>query len=304
METIEGVYLPLVTPFHDGAVDLESLRRLVKHYADAGLAGLVLLGTTGESPTVEPDEQRAIVNAVKEAVAGEAVVKGMQAGHLPIYVGVSGNSTRHVAKTIASFESLGADGYLVTTPYYNRPGTDGLIEHFATVARETDRTIIVYNIPYRTGVNLSNDALIELATSVPNIRAVKDSSGDITQSLDLLNRAPDGLAVLTGEDHLFFTSVANGAAGGILASSHLATRTFTEIAEAMGKEELTRAHAAWRSISPMIPVLFRESNPMPLKYCLWRLGLLRSPECRLPLTRVSDGLAKTLDRIVARLPVE
>lgn len=297
METIEGVYLPLVTPFHDGAVDLESLRRLVRHYADTGLAGLVLLGTTGESPTVEPDEQRTIVTAVKEAAAGEG------AGHLPIYVGVSGNSTRHVAKTLASFESLAADGYLVTTPYYNRPGTDGLIEHFTTVARETERTIIIYNIPYRTGVNLSNDALIELATSVPNIRAVKDSSGDITQSLDLLNRAPDGLAVLTGEDHLFFTSVANGAAGGILASSHLATRTFTEIAEAMGKEELVRARAAWHGISPMIPTLFRESNPMPLKYCLWRLGLLRSPECRLPLTHVSDGLAKTLDGIVARLPV-
>lgn len=239
METIEGVYLPLVTPFHDGAVDLESLRRLVGHYADAGLAGLVLLGTTGESPTVEPDEQRAIVTAVREAVAAET-----GAGHLPVYVGVSGNSTRHVAKSIASFESLAADGYLVTTPYYNRPGSDGLIEHFRTVAHETERTIIVYNIPYRTGVNLSNDALFELATSVPNIRAVKDSSGDITQSLDLLNRAPGGLAVLTGEDNLFLTSIANGAAGGILASAHLATRTFTEIAEAMGKEELVRARAA------------------------------------------------------------
>jgi 4-hydroxy-tetrahydrodipicolinate synthase len=297
METIEGVYLPLVTPFHEGAVDLESLRRLVGHYAGSGLAGLVLLGTTGESPTVEPDEQRTVVSTVKEAVVNETGT-----GNLPIYVGVSGNSTRHVVKAIASFESLAADGYLVTTPYYNRPGTDGLIEHFTTVARETERTIIVYNIPYRTGVNLPNDALIELAASVPNIRAVKDSSGDIMQSLNLLNRAPDGFAVLTGEDHLFFTSIANGAAGGILASAHLATRTFTEIAEAMGKAELLRARAAWRSISPMIPTLFRESNPMPLKYCLWRLGLLRSPECRLPLTHVSDGLARTLDEIVARLP--
>jgi 4-hydroxy-tetrahydrodipicolinate synthase len=292
MDNMEGVYLPLVTPFYDGAVDEESLRRLVEHYAALGLAGLVLLGTTAESPTVEPDEQRAIVATVTE----------LAAGRFPVYVGVSGNSTRHVAKGIASYESLDVDGYLVVTPYYNRPGVDGLVEHFTTVARETERTIIVYNVPYRTGVNLPNDALFEIVASAPNVRAVKDSTGDITQSLDLLRRAPDGLAVLTGEDNLFFTSLANGAAGGILASAHLATRTFVEVAEAMAKAELLRARAGWRTVSTMIPTLFGESNPMPIKYCLWRLGLLRSPECRLPLTHVSDGLAATLDELVARLP--
>lgn len=292
MDKMEGVYLPLVTPFFDGAVDEESLRRLVEHYTALGLAGLVLLGTTAESPTVEPDEQRAII----------ATVTDVAAGRFPVYVGVSGNSTRHVAKGIASYESLGVDGYLVVTPYYNRPGVDGLVEHFKTVARETERTVIVYNVPYRTGVNLPNDALFEIVASAPNVRAVKDSTGNITQSLDLLHRAPDGLAVLTGEDNLFFTSLANGAAGGILASAHLATRTFVDVAEAMAKEELLRARAAWRTVSPMIPTLFGESNPMPIKYCLWRLGLLRSPECRLPLTRVSDGLAATLDELVTRLP--
>ncbi|MEV0729724.1 4-hydroxy-tetrahydrodipicolinate synthase [Polymorphospora sp. NPDC051019] len=291
MTKLEGVYLPLVTPFYDGAVDLESLRRLVDHYSGFGLAGLIMMGTTGESPTVEPDEQRAVVVETIQAVAGA----------LPVYVGVGGNSTRHVAAGIASYESLDVAGYLVVTPYYNRPPADGLVEHYRAVAGETERPVIVYNVPYRTGVNLSNDALFEIVAAAPNVRAVKDSTGNLMQSLDLLHRAPSELSVLTGEDPMFFTSLANGAAGGILASSHLATRTFVEVADAIAKQELVRARTAWGTISPMIPSLFGESNPMPLKYCLWRQGLLRSPECRLPLTRVSAGLAATLDELTAQL---
>lgn len=124
MNQMEGVYLPLVTPFHDGAIDLESLRRLVEHYRNTGLAGLVMLGTTGEVPTVEPAEQRAVVAATLDAVAGE----------LPVYVGVGGNSTKHVASALAGYESMDVAGYLVVTPYYNRPSADGLIEHFRAVA--------------------------------------------------------------------------------------------------------------------------------------------------------------------------
>lgn len=131
---------------------------------------------------------------------------------------------------------------------------------------------------------------------------MKDATGNIVQSLDLLERAPDSLSVLTGEDPLYFTSLANGAAGGILASAHLATETFVEVADAIASEQLVKARTAWRGVSRLIPALFSEANPMPLKYCLWRLGLIKSPECRLPLTRVSDGLAARLDDLVAGLP--
>lgn len=289
--TVRGVYVPLVTPFSDGEVDLRSVTTLVRHYAATGIDGLVLLGTTGEGPTVEADEQAAVVATALDA-----------AGDLPVYVGVSGNSTRHVSAALRGWESAPLAGYLVVTPYYNRPGQDGLIEHFRAVAGETQRTVIAYNVPYRTGVNLSTDALLEIAESEPNVRAVKDSCGDIEQSLDLLQRAPDDLSVLTGEDHLFFTSLVNGAAGGILASAHLATTTFVEIAEAIGKHDLLRGRTAWRTVASMIPALFAESNPMPLKYCLWRQGLLRSPECRLPLTSVSEPMAAALDDLVAELP--
>jgi 4-hydroxy-tetrahydrodipicolinate synthase len=288
---MRGVYLPLVTPFHDGEVDLRSVTTLVRHYAATGIDGFVLLGTTGEGPTVEPAEQEAVVATALDA-----------AGDLPVYVGAGGNSTRHVADAVRRWESAPLAGYLVVTPYYNRPGQDGLIAHFRAVAGETERTVILYNVPYRTGVNLSTDALLEIAESEPNVRAVKDSCGDIEQSLDLLQRAPDDLSVLTGEDHLYFTSLANGSAGGILASAHLATTTFVEIAEAIGKQDLLRARTAWRTVAPMIPALFAESNPMPLKYCLWKQGLLRSPECRLPLTSVSEPMAAALDDLVAELP--
>ena len=291
MASMRGVYLPLVTPFHDGAVDLASVTTLVGHYAGTGIDGIILLGTTGEAPTVDTAEQRAVVATTLEA-----------AGDLPVFVGVSGNSTAHVTAAVRAWESTDLAGYLVVTPYYNRPGRDGLVEHFRVVAGETERTVIVYNVPYRTGVNLANDALLEIAATSPNVRAVKDSCGNIVQSLDLLQQAPDDLSVLTGEDHLFFTSLVNGAAGGILAAAHLATTTFVEVAEAVGKEELLRARAAWRTVAPMIPALFAESNPMPIKYCLWRLGLLRSPECRLPLTTVSAGMARALDGLVAGLP--
>jgi len=180
MGPMEGVFLPLVTPFHDGDVDIESLQKLVKHYISTGVSGLIMLGTTGESPTVEPDEQRMIIETALEAAGGV----------LPVYVGVSGNATRHVIRSIAAFAPLGVAGYLVATPYYNRPSAGGMIAHYQALAEETDRTIIVYNVPYRTGVNLPNDALFEIVATTSNVRAVKDSTGNIAQSLDLLERAP------------------------------------------------------------------------------------------------------------------
>ena len=251
-----------------------------------------MLGKTGESPTVEPDEQRMLVEATLEAAGGT----------LPVYVGVGVNSTRHVVQALAAFASLDVAGCLVATPYYNRPPADGMVAHYQALDRETDRTIILYNVPYRTGVNLPNDALFEIVTTTWNVRAVKDSTGNIIQSLDLLQRAPAELSVLTGEDSLYFTSLANGAAGGILAASHVATGIFVTVTRAMNQQKLLRARGAWHSVSAMIPSLFVEPNPMPPKYALWRQGLLRSPECRLPLTQISASLAATLDEFVAALP--
>ena len=181
---------------------------------------------------------------------------------------------------------------------YKRQSQDGLIAHFRRVAAATDRDVVIYNIPYRTAVNLSNESLLDLA-EVPNIVGVKDSSGSIEQSLELLRRKPADFAVLTGEDALFFTMRANGAEGGILAASHLMTEGFVEVERRFAANDLAGARAAWAPLARFVPMLFAEANPMPIKHLLWRQGLIDSPECRLPLTKISDGLARRLDALFA-----
>ncbi|HEV2756761.1 MAG TPA: 4-hydroxy-tetrahydrodipicolinate synthase [Actinomycetota bacterium] len=283
------MYLPAITPFVDDEVDLDSYVGLIEHYVRAGVAGVIPLGTTGESPAITPDERDRIVDATVQTVAGRA----------PVYVGVSGNVTRSVVETIHHLERFDVAGYLVVCPYYNRPPQDGILAHFERVASSTSRSIIVYNIPYRTGINIENDTLLALADSCRNVVAVKDSSGSLAQTADLLARAGDRLAVLTGEDNQFFTVLANGAAGGILAAAHVATETFVGVERRIRENDVESARREWKLLAPIVSMLFAEPNPMPLKHCLWRMGLIRSPQCRLPLTQVSPGLAGALDDLLA-----
>ena len=287
-----GLWLPLVTPFRDGAVDFESYERLVAHYVALGVDGLFPLGTTGEAPTLDDAESERLIERTVAAAAGR----------VPVYVGVGGNATAKVAKAVRRLERHAVDGIVSVCPYYNRPSQDGLVAHFRAVAAATDRPLLIYNIPYRTSVNLSNDSLLELA-EVPNIVGVKDSSGSLAQSLDLLARRPAGFSVLTGEDALYFTMMANGADGGILAASHVMTGQFVEVGARLAANDLAGARRAWAPLARLVPLLFAEANPMPLKYVLWRQGLIASPECRLPLTRISDPLARRLDDALLRRAV-
>ena len=281
---ISGLWLPLITPFRDGAVDFASYERLIDHYIGVGVDGLFPLGTTGESPTLDEAE---IDELVDRTVARAG-------GRVPVFVGVGGNATHKVTKTLRRLERFAFEGIVSVCPYYNRPGQDGLIAHFHAIAAATDRDVMIYNIPYRTAVNLSNDSLLELA-EVSNIVGVKDSSGSVAQSLELLARKPRDFAVLTGEDALYFTMMANGGDGGILAASHLMTERFVEVGRCFAGNDVAGARVAWVPLAQSVPLLFAEANPMPIKYLLWRQGLIASPECRLPLTKISDGLAKKLD---------
>jgi 4-hydroxy-tetrahydrodipicolinate synthase len=281
------LWLPLITPFKDGAVDFASYERLVGHYRSSGVDAFFPLGTTGESPTLDDAESEALIERTL-AVAGD----------VPVYVGVGGNATAKVAKTLKRLERLPFRGIVSVCPYYNRPSQDGLIAHFKAVASATDREVFIYNIPYRTAVNLSNESLLELA-QVPNIVGVKDSCGTLAQSLDLLARKPAGFSVLTGEDALYFTMLANGADGGILAASHILTERFREVGRRFAANDVAGARAAWAPLASLVPLLFAEANPMPIKHLLWRQGLIDSPECRLPLTKVSGALARKLDAMLA-----
>jgi len=285
MRTISGVWLPVITPFVDGAVDVASYERLLEHYLGTGVRGIFPLGTTGESPTLDDDEIDAIV---------ERTV-GVVAGRVPVFVGIGGNATHRVLKALERVERHRFDGIVSVCPYYNRPSQEGMLAHFTRIAEATDRPILIYNIPYRTSVNLANDTLLRLA-ELPNIVGIKDSSGSLAQSVELLRRRPEGFAVMTGDDGVFYTMLAHGADGGILASAHLATRRFVAIHERMAANDHHAARAMWSRLEPLVPLLFKEANPMPIKHCLWRQGLITSPECRLPLTTVSAGLADELDR--------
>jgi 4-hydroxy-tetrahydrodipicolinate synthase len=282
---LTGVWIPLVTPFKDGHVDLASYRRLIEHYVGCGVAGLFPLGTTGEAPTLDDGEAEEIVATTVEIAASR----------LPVFVGIGGNDTRKVIKTIRRLARLDFTGIVSVCPYYSRPTQDGMQRHFSAIADATDRPILIYNVPYRTSVNLANDTLLRLAER-RNIVGVKDSSGNIAQSLELLAGKPTGFSVLTGEDTLYFTMMCHGADGGILASAHLATERFVEIARLIQANDLVAARAIWSSLQGFIPKLFQEANPMPIKHCLWRQGLLASPECRLPLSSISPALAQDIDR--------
>lgn len=284
MARISGVWVPPVTPLKDGRIDLASYRRLIEHLLGKGVAGVFPLGTTGEAPTLDDDEVDAIVDATV----------GVVAGRVPVFVGIGGNATHKVIRTIKRLEKYDFPGIVSVCPYYNRPTQDGLRQHFTAIAQATDRQVLIYNIPYRTSVNLTNETLLRLA-EIRNIVGVKDSSGSIAQSLDLLASRSEHFSVLTGEDALFPTMLANGADGGILAACHLATERFVAVSKLFAANDHQGARALWAPLASFIPKLFQEANPMPIKHCLWRQGLIASPECRLPLTSVSKTLASELD---------
>lgn len=284
-----GLWLPLVTPFYDGALDERSLARLVRHYCEQPVDGLILAATTGEALTLDAAETERLV----------AVAAAARTRPLPILLGLSGSDTRRMAARLSATAAWPVDGYLIASPYYLRPSQDGLRRHFERLAAETDRPILLYNIPYRTGVNLENETLLALA-ELPNVAGLKDCCRNPEQSFDLLCRRPAGFAVLTGEDALFHGALSQGADGGILAAAHAETRLFAIVRQALLVGDRTGALACWQELFALARLLFAEPSPAPVKHWLWRIGLIDSPEVRLPMTGVTPALAGRLDAEIIR----
>jgi 4-hydroxy-tetrahydrodipicolinate synthase len=287
--SIQGLWLPLVTPFRDGALDEASLRRMVRHYLGQPVDGFILAATTGEGLTIDDGETERLV----------AIAAAEMAGKNPIYFGVSGSDTRKLVKALARTSTWPIGGYLIACPYYTRPSQEGLYRHFAALAGATGRPILVYNIPYRTGVNMANDTLLRLA-ELPNIAGVKDCCADQTQSFDLTRARPPGFSVMTGEDALFYAALTQGADGGILASAHIDTARFAAIRDMVVAGDHQGALHAWRALVDLPRLLFAEPSPAPIKHWLWRAGLIDSPEVRLPMTGVSDALAARIEQEMQR----
>lgn len=284
---IEGVIVPLLTPFKDGKVDLKSYERMVKHYIKEGVSGIIPLGTTGESPTILSDEYEDILAKTMECTNKR----------VPVYVSLGGNNTSEVTKRVKVAEKYNVEGILSVAPYYSRPNQEGIYQHFKAISEATDLDIILYNIPYRTGTNIENETIHKLA-ELKNIIGIKDCCGNIKQTTDLLLNPPKDFSILTGEDAFFYTTLLLGGQGGIMASAHLKTRDFIEVYNLVKANNHQEALKVWKTLHSMIPLLFAEPNPAPLKYCLNKLGLIDSDEIRLPLVNITEELKIKLDKII------
>ena len=287
MTKLQGVFVPLVTPFLDDKVDFISYQKMIDYYIPKGISGLIPLGTTGESPTVSEQEYEEIIAKTIEYASNR----------VPVFAGIGGNNTYKTTVQLKLAEKYELDGILSVCPYYNRPSQEGIYQHFLRISEATDTKIIVYNIPYRTGRNIDNETIYRLA-ELKNIIALKDSSGDIKQTTELLLDPPKDFSILTGEDILFYTTLVLGGDGGILASSHLNTADFVDVYHAVKSNNHQEALQKWKTLARFVPMLFEEPNPAPIKYCLTKLGVISSDELRLPLTGITSDLKNRLNHVL------
>lgn len=287
---LQGCGTALVTPFTpDGAVDYEAYARMVDRQVANGVHFLVPLATTGETPTLSAGEKTAIYQLVKEHAKG-----------LPLMPGVGVNSLPDTLANIRLLEPLGADALLVVVPYYNKPTQQGQYEYFKAVAAETSLPIIIYNVPGRTGANMLPDTVIRLANDVPNIRGIKEASGNYDQVSEIIRRAPEGFAVLSGDDDMTLAFMATGAHGVISVASNIAPKEVTQMVEAMQRGDLAGARALHHRLFPLFKACFVESNPIPAKAALEQLGVIGGT-VRLPLATASDATKALMQKVLADL---
>ena len=276
---LRGLGTALVTPFRDGEVDYRAFGALVDRQVLAGVDFLVPLGSTGETPCLEDDEKVALTEYA-----------AARSGGRPVMVGVGTNSLKHTVRN---------DIFLVVVPYYNKPTQKGMVEYFKAVAAETDKPVVLYNVPSRTGVNMRSCTALELA-EVDNIIAIKEASGDISQIRAILADAPKGFTVLSGNDDQTLAVMQYGGAGVISVASNIAPRQMAELVAAAASGDLDRAKALDEKLTPLFKACFIESNPIPVKAGLASMGLICN-ELRLPLTACETETYKTMQEVVAVL---
>lgn len=273
---ITGSIVAIVTPMHeDGSLDLPGLRRLIDFHVQEGTDGLVIVGTTGESPTVTPEEHCELIRVAVEHAAGR----------IPVIAGAGANSTAEAIELTRFAQQAGADASLSVVPYYNKPTQEGMYRHFRAVAEAVDLPLILYNVPGRTVADLANDTVLRLA-EIPNIVGVKDATGGIERGSDLLARAPADFAVYSGDDASACALMLLGAKGDISVVANVAPRLMHEMCAAALAGDVVRARELNFRLLGLHRHLFCEANPIPVKWACQQLGLVGSG-IRLPLTPLS-----------------
>jgi 4-hydroxy-tetrahydrodipicolinate synthase len=289
MKTFKGSGVALVTPFQtDGSIDYKALQQLVSLQIKGGTDFLVVQGTTGESPTLSQDEKRKVLDTVLE----------VNNGQLPIVYGIGGNNTAGLAALFQNLPS-GVDGILSVSPYYNKPIQKGIVAHFKQVASFTDLPIILYNVPGRTGSNMSVETTLELA-EIDNIVAVKEASGNMEQIMDIIRQRKPGFGVLSGDDNLTMPLIAAGADGVISVVANAFPERFSQMVHASMEGQLELAKAAHYDLFSVTKMFFEEGNPGGVKVALAQRGLMQET-MRMPLYPVSEGLRQRIQAETKRL---
>jgi len=288
-----GVYTALVTPFNtDESVDEGALRALVDYQIDGGVAGVVPMGTTGESPTVTHDENIDVIRIVVEQVAGRAEV----------IAGTGSNSTAEAVRMTKLAAEVGATATLQVTPYYNKPTQEGLYAHFTTIADATNLQMVVYNIPGRSACNIETDTMIRLADH-PRIAAVKEASGNMAQVMDVCGRKPADFDVLSGDDNLTLPILALGGVGVVSVASNVAPKLMGKLVTAALAQDYQRARELHYRLLPLFRGIFLQSNPIPVKHILAAMEMI-GEVYRLPLTPLNEADAAAVDAIVSKVRPE
>lgn len=282
-----GTGTALVTPFNESGIDYSALERLIEMQVSGGVEFLVVLGTTGEAPTVTASERRKII----------AFSLRKAAGRLPVVIGTGGNDTAHAIESCQEAKALGADGALVVTPYYNKPTQEGLFRHYETIARIADFPILAYNVPGRTGVNMTAETTIRLA-QIPNVAGIKEACGNLDQAdeiIRVLRAARPDFSILSGNDDQAFHMINSGGHGVISVLANIAPRQTAELISHARAGRVAAARTLHLDFFPLMKSLFTETNPIPVKYALSRMGVCENI-LRLPLVEASAKCMERIDR--------
>ncbi len=286
---LKGCGTALVTPFKSGAVDYDSYRSCVERQVEAGVDFLVPLATTGETPTLSVEEKLRLLDITSNCAAG-----------LPLLVGCGTNSLQGTLDNIRLLGPHGADAYLVVVPYYNKPTQEGQYRYFKAVSEAADKPVVIYNVPGRTGANMTAETAIRLAGDCPNIIGTKEASGNYSQVSEIIRRAPEGFSVLSGDDDMTLAFMATGGQGVVSVASNVAPREVKALTDAMLQGDLLKARALHHRLSPLFKNCFLESNPIPVKAAMAKLGLM-SGEVRPPLSDATqmteEIMSLTLDEL-------
>lgn len=290
--SFSGVYTALVTPMQQGAIDHDGIRSLIDQQVEAGIAGIVVMGTTGESPTLNIDEHLEVIRVAADQAAGR----------IQVLAGTGSNDTRHAIHSTQQAHDYGADGMLLVAPYYNKPSQEGLFQHFSALANETDKPLMLYSIPGRCGIEIELETIVRLRKAFPHINTIKEAGGSCDKVSSIVHALGDDMTVLAGDDSLTLPFMSVGAKGVVSVTSNMLPADMVKMVALAAGDRYAEAREVHHRLLPIFQsMLSLEPNPVCIKYAMYKQGLIDSPEVRLPLVEPTTANAEKLNEILAAL---